>query len=226
MADSTAPERPVPDRARSTRGAAYGALLLGALLGLVSSAQPWWQASAGGVRVDLTGAEATGGLTRALTGVVLAGVLLSLALRATGRRVLAALVLVAGLALAAVSVARIPPSAAAVRSRLRQLTLVDQVGLEPTSWPWVCAAGGVLIAAGAALMLTHAKRWTERAERFDRRHRQHDLVADPALAWQAMDAGIDPTDDPEPDPSDPGVRNADSRDTMVPTQQTDQSAPE
>ena len=208
------------------RGAAYGALLLGALLALVSSAQPWWRASAGGVRVDLTGAEATGGLTRALTGVVLAGTLLSLAVRATGRRVLAVLVLAAGLALAAVSVARIPPSAAAVRSRLRQVTLVDQVGLEPTSWPWVCAAGGVLVGTGAALMLRSARRWPERAERFDRRHRQHDLVADPALAWQAMDAGIDPTDDPEIEPADPGVRNADSRDTMVPKQQSDQSSPE
>ena len=49
-----------------TRALAFGCLLLGGVLGLISSAQPWWRASGERVLVKFTGTQVTGGLSQAL----------------------------------------------------------------------------------------------------------------------------------------------------------------
>ena len=104
---------------------------------------------AGTGTVTFSGADATGGLSQALAVVVLAGVLLALVLGSRGRRVLAALLALAGLGVAAVGALRQPPSDAAVRTRFRQLSLVEQFALEGTAWPWVYALAGVAVVVGA-----------------------------------------------------------------------------
>ena len=44
---------------------------------------------------------------------------------------------------------RVRPSADAVRTQVREVSLADQFALTGTAWPWVYAAAGVLVLAGA-----------------------------------------------------------------------------
>ena len=185
------------------RTTVLGLLAVGGLLALVVSAQGWWQARADGTSVSFSGAEATGGLSQALAVVSLAGLLLTLTLRRRGRRVLAVLLGVTGLAMVLLGALRIQPSADAVRTRVRQVSLVDQFALTTTIWPWCYAGAGAVLAAGAALLWVAAPRWPQRADRFSRTTGAPavpaDLEADPTRAWQDLDAGRDPTVDPDPD---------------------------
>ena len=188
------PASPTPRLDRS-RGIAFGAMLLGGMLGLIAGAQPWWKASGGGASVSFTGSQASGGLTWALAAVVLAGVLLALVLRARGRRVVAAVIALAGIGMAVAGALRQRPTSDGVRSRLAEVTLADTFALTVTAWPWAYALAGVLVTGGAILMLVRAGRWPVRTARFDRAATgaRSDLADDPTGAWRALDAGEDPT---------------------------------
>ena len=122
-----------------SRALAFGCLLLGGGLALVGSAQPWWRAVGEGVVVKFSGTQATGGLSQALAIVALAGTLLMLALRTRGRRVIGALLLLVGAGIAVVGGLRLQPSADAVRSQVREVSLADAFHLSATVWPWVFA---------------------------------------------------------------------------------------
>ncbi len=175
-----------------------------------------------------TGAEASGGLSQALGVVTLAGLLLGLTLRAAGRRVLAVLLGLAGLGMCLLGALRLQPDPETVRTRVRQVSLVDQFALQTTAWPWVYVlAGGLLVATGI-LLWQSAPSWPERAGRFTRGSAATspaadlaDLADDPARAWQALDVGVDPTvaapGEPPPAPrsgTDPDVRSESPGATM------------
>jgi uncharacterized membrane protein (TIGR02234 family) len=209
-----------------SRALAFGCLLLGGILGLISSAQPWWRASGEGVVVKFTGTQVAGGLSQALGIVALAGTLLMLVLQARGRRVVGAVLLLVGLGLVLSGTLRLQPSADAVRSQVREVSLVDAFQLSVTSWPWIFAFSGVLIVTGAVLTLITAAQWPARSERF-RAGRVPGQLAnsdDPAELWKAMDAGADPTADDHDTPirDDPKVRDRSSGDTMDATEQVQQ----
>ncbi|MBA8795199.1 putative membrane protein (TIGR02234 family) [Friedmanniella endophytica] len=209
-----------PTETRS-RSLALGGLALAGLAGLVTGSQAWWRARGAGDRssgglgtaidVAFTGTDATGGLTAALSVVVLAGTLLALVLRATGRRVLAVLVAVVAGAMAVVGFLRLRPSAAVVADRVQQTTLLDAYRLEPTWWNLGYAAAGLVGLAAAVLMLLRAGRWPRRPDRFRRDAGSPAVAAasvpadpdtDPARWWRAQDAGIDPTTlEPGADPA-------------------------
>jgi uncharacterized membrane protein (TIGR02234 family) len=188
-------------RSRSrSRSLAFSALLVGGLLGLIAGGQPWWRATGGGTSVTFTGNEASGGLTWSWAAVVLAGVLLALVLRARGRQVVAVLLALVSVGMLLTGVLHQRPTSEGVRTRMAQVSLADAFALEPTGWPWGYAAGGLLALTGAAVMLLRAPRWPARTARFDRAERSgsFELADDPAGAWQALDAGEDPTDvDPD-----------------------------
>ena len=195
--------------------------------------------------MSFTGTEATTGLSQALAVVTLAGTLLVLVLHAKGRRVLAVLLAAVGLGLALVGALRVPPRGDAVRSRMREVSLVDQYALAPTGWPWVFAAAGVLVVLGASALLVGAPHWSGSATRFERPTSgpegtapPADLSEDPAALWKALDAGIDPTNTPghgldDPPPA-PDVHLEGPRDTMGTNtdhnrsvrQQSDRSGPD
>lgn len=207
-------------RSWASRPVTLGWLLLGGLVAVVASAQPWWRASGTDAQVAFTGAEATGGLSQALAVVTLAGSLLVLVLKLVGRRVLGVLLAVAGMSQTVVGLLRQQPSGETVRSRIREVSLADQYALSPTLWPWVTALAGVLVILGATALLVGSASWTTTRSRFEREALQpQDVVAadDPAGLWKAMDAGLDPTD-PErqdtPDDTDPDVHNESPGDTM------------
>ncbi len=176
------------------RATALALLLAGGALGLVSSAQPWWRAVGPGIAVRFTGTEATGGLSQALGAVVLAGTLLILVLRVRGRRVLGSLLILAGGGMVLTGVARVRPSAEAVRTQVREVSLADQFALTGTSWPWGYAAAGLLALIGALLVIMNAPRWRASAARFERPVDAPVVDADdPAEVWRALDQGVDPT---------------------------------
>ena len=193
------------------RGPTLAVLLIGAGLGFVAAAQPWWRASGAGAAVTFSGSDATGGLCQALAAVSLAGVLLVLVLQRRGRRVLAVALAATGLGMVATGALQTAPDADAVRNRVRQVSLTDQFALSTSAWPWVYALAGLLVVIGALLLWFGAARWAERSNRFSRSSTPTavgaDLNEDPNRAWKDLDAGRDPTGDPD-------VRDDEERVTM------------
>lgn len=218
-------------KALTRRGSVLGLLLAAGFAGLLASAQPWFRASGdtgaaanGAAGADgaiaFSGADASGGLTQALAAVVLAGVLLTLVLGVRGRRVVAALLAGCGLGMLVVGVLRTPPSEVAIRTRFRQVSLADQFQLDGTGWPWAYAAAGALVLAGAVLLWLGCPGWAARGRRYEQTVTDPAAPDDPAGAWRALDAGLDPTLEPAPDHEsapgfDPDVRSSDTTDTMV-----------
>jgi uncharacterized membrane protein (TIGR02234 family) len=202
-----------------SRALAFGCLLLGGGLALVGSAQPWWRAVGEGIAVRFSGTQATGGLSQALAIVALAGTLLMLALRTRGRRVIGALLLLVGAGIAVVGGLRLQPSAGAVRSQVREVSLADAFHVSATAWPWVFALSGVLVAAGAVLTITTTGRWPSRSDRFQPGSSKAvvPISDDPAELWKTMDAGVDPT-------ADPHVHNRAAGDTMENTGRLEREA--
>lgn len=207
---------------RVGRGSVLGLLLAAGVVGLLASAQSWFRAvgdpGAGAADpVAFSGADATGGLSQALASVVLAGVLLTLVLAVRGRRVVAVLLALAGSGMVVLGVLRTPPSNAAVRTRLRQVSLAEVFSLDGTTWPWLYAGAGLLVVVGAVLLWLGAPHWLRRTRRYERvtpdatLEDSLDAADDPADVWRALDAGIDPTRDPD-------VRSTPPTDTMVPGQ--------
>jgi uncharacterized membrane protein (TIGR02234 family) len=179
-----------------SRALAFACLLLGGGLALVGSAQPWWRAVGEGVLVKFSGTQATGGLSQALAIVALVGTLLMLALRTRGRRVIGVLLLLVGAAIAVVGGLRLQPSAAAVRSQVREVSLADAFQLNATIWPWIFALSGVLVGVGAVLTMTTAGTWPSGSDRFQPGpSKVFPASDDPAELWKAMDMGVDPTTD-------------------------------
>lgn len=184
----------------NSRSVALGSAVLGGLLGLVASAQPWWRATAQGADVPFTGSDASAGLTQALAAVVLAGTLLSLALRALGRRIVAVPLTLAGIGMMIAGLLRLRPTEANVETRLREVSLSDSYTLAGTAWPWVFALAGLLVVLGAVVMFARAPRWRQRGDRFSRTTPAEAAAVDetdPASLWKALDAGIDPTSPPD-----------------------------
>ena len=180
-----------------SRTLAFGCLIIGGVLALVGSEQPWWRAVGQGVVVTFSGTQATAGLSQALALVALAGTLLLLVLRTRGRRVVGAVLLLVGAATAIVGGLRLQPSAGAVRSRVREVSLAEEFQLNATLWPWVFAIAGLLVAGGAVLTMITAATWPSASGRFQagRLEAQGSDSNDPAGLWRAMDAGVDPTTD-------------------------------
>lgn len=208
-----------------TRGTTLAVLLLGAGLGFVASAQPWWRASGDGAAVSFNGSDVTGGLCQALAAVALAGVLLVLVLRVRGRRILGVALALTGIGMIVTGAWVSAPDADTVRSRVRQVSLTDQFALDATAWPWVYTVAGLLVLAGAVFLWLGAPGWSARVARFDRttsgrpeRPAPTDLAEDPARAWKDLDAGRDPTTEAETSLNDPDVRTGVEGDTMEPSQ--------
>jgi hypothetical protein len=126
-------------------------------------------------------------LPQALALVALVGSVLILVLRVRGRRVAGLLLAVDGLMMAL---------AAAIQSGTAVSALVAY------------AFGGLLVTSGGLSTMIAGARWSAAADRFERSRAATLAGTDnPADLWRAMDAGLDPT-------ADPDVRKGDSGDTM------------
>ena len=177
---------------------------------LVASAQPWWRAV--GRRTPASAADG-GHLQRdrrdrwsqpGAGGGGPGGSPAEPGAGRRGRRVLAVLLAVAGLGVVVLGgLARCRRVTLAVRTRFRQVSLVEQFVLEGTAWPWIYALAGVGVVVGAALLWTVSPRWPSGDNASSDPSRadpsppdgepRHRPAADPAEAWRALDAGVDPT---------------------------------
>ena len=148
-----------------SRALAFGCLLIGGALALVGSAQPWWRATGAGCRPRVqrdTGhrwTEPSARHRRAGWDFVDAGT-------AHPRTpCIGTLLLLVGLGLAVVGGFGLQPSADAVGSEVRAVSLADTFQLRATVWPWVFAVSGVLVTIGAVLTIITAGTWPARSER-------------------------------------------------------------
>jgi uncharacterized membrane protein (TIGR02234 family) len=184
-----------------SRALGLGGMLTGSGLAFLAGTRTWWRALGQGLDVGFSGNQSTGGISQALALVGLAGGLLMLVLSSRGHRIVAAILVLVGAGMTTLGLLRLRPSTEAVRTRIRTVSLSDQFSLAATPWPWLYAAAGLLVAIAAATTLATAGRWPERSDRF---RRGPDVggtqrpLDEPADAWRALDAGLDPTaDSPE-----------------------------
>ncbi|MER5308049.1 TIGR02234 family membrane protein [Streptomyces sp. NPDC002773] len=195
----------VPTGGRRSLAAALLLGALGATVVLLSAGQIWAEgtASVGGgtVPVEADGGSVTG-VPTALAIVGLAALFAVFAVRRTGRTLVAALLALsgAGAALAAVLGASDSAALNAEAARISGDTAAAVAGLTHTVWPYVTAAGAVLILLAGLFALRFGKSWPAMGGRYERsgapRAGRKAPTTDPDRPedlWKALDRGEDPT---------------------------------
>ncbi|MFE3143297.1 TIGR02234 family membrane protein [Streptomyces scopuliridis] len=204
------------------RRALAAALLLGAAgaaVALIASGQIWAEGTAavggGSVPLDADGRDVTG-VPAALGIVGLAALVAVFAVRGAGRLLVAALLALSGAGAAVAAFLGASDSAAldekAAKTTGDSAATVD--ALTHTAWPYVTAAGGVLILLAGALALLYGRRWPGMSGRYERpgapagaggpgggpggrgRAARTAPAMDPDRPedlWKALDRGEDPT---------------------------------
>ncbi|MFC9584729.1 TIGR02234 family membrane protein [Streptomyces yangpuensis] len=213
--DASAEPEPEAAESRSSRRSVAAALLLGALgatVVLLASGRVWARGTAaiGSDSLQLSAdGRAVTGLPAALAIVGLAALVAVFAVRGKGRLLVSGLLALSGLgaALSALfgSDGRSALDAQAARTTADSAAHV--AGLTQTTWPYVTAAGAVLILAAGLLALRFGRGWPSMGGRYERdgSPRQRAVAAvdpdRPEDLWKALDRGEDPTTDPSSDRS-------------------------
>ncbi|MFB6819311.1 TIGR02234 family membrane protein [Streptomyces sp. NPDC056347] len=196
-----------PDAPGSRRSLASGLLLgaVGATVVLLASGQTWAEgkASVGGGSLPLSadGQDVTG-VPAALAIVGLAALVAVFAVRGISRTVVAGLLALSGLG-AVLSACLGASDSAALDEKTAETTgdAAATIGaLTHTAWPYVTAAGGLLILLAGLLALRYGGRWPTMSGRYERdgtpRPRKTARAMDPDRPedlWKALDRGEDPT---------------------------------
>ncbi|WP_329388954.1 TIGR02234 family membrane protein [Streptomyces sp. NBC_01716] len=204
------------DATRRRAGRSLGiALLLGAAgsaVVLIASGQTWADGIAtvagGSVSLHVGGRDVTG-VPAALAIAGLAALVAVFAVRTGGRLLVSALLALSGAGAAVAALVGANDSSAlddeAARTTGDTAATVD--GLIHTAWPYVTAAGGVLILLAGLLALRYGSHWPTMSGRYERdgtprAARVRRPAAGPAKAtdpdrpediWKALDRGEDPT---------------------------------
>ncbi|MEV7728464.1 TIGR02234 family membrane protein [Streptomyces sp. NPDC087917] len=195
-----------PESNRGRRSVAVALLLgaLGATVVLLSSGRVWAKGNAllAGASLPLTAdGQAVTGLPAALAIVGLAALVAVFAVRGRSRLLVSALLALSGLgaalsALAAADDHRALDERAATATADTAARVVD---LSHTAWPYVAAAGAVLILLAGLLALRFGRSWPAMGGRYERdgspRARTPAAVDPdrPEDLWKALDRGEDPT---------------------------------
>ncbi|GAA2892088.1 TIGR02234 family membrane protein [Streptomyces mexicanus] len=194
--------------ARSGRRSLAVALLCGALgaaVALLASRQRWAEgtASVAGGAFPLTakGSEVTG-VPAALAIVGLAALVAVFAVRRSGRLLVAALLALSGAGTVAAALTGASDGTALDEKAAQASgdTAATAASLSHTGWPYVAAAGGVLILLAGLVALRYGRRWPAMSGRYERagaapRARGARPVDPdrPEDLWKALDRGEDPT---------------------------------
>lgn len=205
--EPAAPSEPEDAGSRAGRRSVAVALLLGALgatVVLLASGRVWARGAAaiGGGSLPLTAdGRAVTELPAALAIVGLAALVAVFAVRGRSRLLVSALLALSGLgaALAAVAAADDRTALDAEAARTTADTAAHVAGLTHTAWPYITAAGAVLILAAGLLALRFGTSWPAMGGRYERgggpRTRKPAPVDPdrPEDLWKALDRGEDPT---------------------------------
>ncbi|WKD35117.1 TIGR02234 family membrane protein [Streptomyces xanthophaeus] len=205
-------EPAAPDRRGGRRSVAVALLLgaLGATVVLLASGRTWARGTAaiGSDSLQLTAdGRAVTGLPAALAIVGLAALVAVFAVRGKSRLLVSGLLALSGLgaALSAVLGADGRRALDAQAARTTADSAAHVAGLTQTTWPYVTAAGAVLILAAGLLALRFGRSWPSMGGRYERdgSPRARTVAAvdpdRPEDLWKALDRGEDPTTDPGAD---------------------------
>ena len=209
----------------SRRGltAALALLGVGAGLLLLAYGRTWVSVTVSdaglpALHVDLSGHDLQPEGTAAAI-VALAGVAAVVATRRVGRIVSGALLVLVGLGVAVRSVqfatghASRPGYGDTVASLVAERTGValPRMAADATAWWALALVGGVLVAAGGAVVLLRGKDWTGLGGRYERTgatapgsRGARARAARPESAWDQLDRGVDPTAGSDADTAGPG----------------------
>ncbi|TXS50974.1 TIGR02234 family membrane protein [Streptomyces sp. t39] len=196
-----------PAAASGSRRSLAAALLLGAVgatVVLLAAGRTWAEgtASVGGgtVALDAKGGDVTG-VPTALAIVGLAALVAVLAARRGGRLLVSGLLALSGAGATAAALLGASDTEAldakAARTTGDAAAAVD--ALTHTAWPYVTAAGGLLILLAGVLALRYGRLWPTMSGRYERdgtpRPRRAAAVDPdrPEDLWKALDRGEDPT---------------------------------
>ncbi|MER8230466.1 TIGR02234 family membrane protein [Streptomyces sp. NPDC101490] len=194
----------VPGGGRRSLAAALLLGAAGATVVLLSAGQIWAEgtASVGGgtVPVEADGGAVTG-VPTALAIVGLAALFAVFAVRRTGRTLVSALLALsgAGAALAAFLGASDSAALNAEAARISGDTAAAVAGPAYTVWPYVTAAGALLILLAGLLALRFGRTWPAMGGRYERSGAPRARKAPttdpdrPEDLWKALDRGEDPT---------------------------------
>ncbi|GGK57645.1 TIGR02234 family membrane protein [Streptomyces flaveus] len=194
--------------ARSGRRSLAIALLCGALgaaVALLATRQGWSEGTAtvagGDFPLKATGSDVTG-VPASLAIVGLAALVAVFAVRRAGRFLVAGLLALSGAGTVAAALLGASDSSAlddkAAQASGDTAATVDS--MSHTAWPYVAAAGGVLLLLAGLLALRYGRLWPAMSGRYERdgtpRPRKPRPAADPDRPeemWKALDRGEDPT---------------------------------
>lgn len=224
-----------PDAAADARREYRGALLLlavAAALLFVGYAQTWVTAVVGEagmptVEVVLKGRDVEAAASASAV-LALAGIAGLVATRRLGRMVTGVLLAFEGV-LAAYGALSFGLSAGSRADVLERVS--EKVGVaadaEVASTPWwlAVALGGLLLVAVGALAVVRGGRWPVLGRRYEPQDPDggaasapaSPAAAGPAATWDALDRGVDPTEDAGGASADQGERPDPAPDTMAPT---------
>ncbi|KOX00096.1 membrane protein [Streptomyces sp. NRRL B-3648] len=177
---------------------------LGAAVALLASRQRWAEGTAtvagGAFPLTAKGSDVTG-VPAALAIVGLAALVAVFAVRGTGRFLVSGLLALsgAGIVTAALVAASDGSALDDEAAKASGDTSATVAALTHTGWPYVAAAGGLLILLAGLLALRYGSRWPAMSGRYERgtaRPRRTARPADPERPeeiWKALDRGEDPT---------------------------------
>ncbi|WP_318204064.1 TIGR02234 family membrane protein [Streptomyces sp. SCL15-4] len=199
------PEAAAP--ARSGRRSLAAALLFGALgaaVALLATRQRWADGTAtvagGAFPLSAKGSDVTG-VPAALAIVGLAALVAVFAVRRAGRLLVSGLLALSGAGIVAAALAAVSDGSA-LDERAAEVSGDSSAtvhALTHTGWPYVAAAGGLLILLAGLLALRYGRLWPAMSGRYERgaaRPRRTARPADPERPeeiWKALDRGEDPT---------------------------------
>ncbi|MEU1282596.1 TIGR02234 family membrane protein [Streptomyces sp. NPDC005805] len=202
---AAAPAEPTARRGRRSLAAALLLGAAGATVVLLAAGRIWAEgtASVGGgtVALEAKGGDVTG-VPTALAIVGLAALVAVFAVRRRSRLIVSGLLALSGAG--AVTAALLGVSDRAALDEKAGRTTGDAAAtvdaLTHTVWPYVTAAGGLLILLAGVLALRYGASWPTMSGRYERdgtpRRRTAPPVVDPDRPedlWKALDRGEDPT---------------------------------
>jgi uncharacterized membrane protein (TIGR02234 family) len=182
----------------------------GAALLLLASGRTWSTTTIGGgdvptVTVALTGSDLMAGGAVAL--LVLAGLAALAATRRLGRILVGVLLVLTGLGIVffAARFGTTWNNSDGDGGTIRSLVF-ERAGTEGststtvTAWWTAAALAGVLVVVGGALAVLRSESWPQMGRRYERRPGAGGPQRDvrPRSAWDQLDEGIDPTEEPPP----------------------------
>lgn len=194
------------DPARTGRRSLAVALLCGALgaaVVLLATRQQWSAGTAivagGSFPLTASGSDVTG-VPAALAVVGLAALVAVFAVRAAGRFAVAVVLALSGACTTVVALFGASGSSALddQAAEVSGDTSATVEALSHTAWPYVAAAGGLLLLVAGVLALCYGGLWPAMSGRYERpAPRDHRTAAGdldrPEELWKALDRGEDPT---------------------------------